>query len=133
MRIFSWLLAIVLLSLVVFLFIRIIDILNHPAITLPPGTGAHIFSVTSSNPPDQTIDIVFVPDDDYGNVEDDVLARQAFVDDINSLIANGFSQNHAIAANQPLFNYWFLTLSGDVQPGAGICPSVSWPDLSEAA
>src|SRR3990172_3609584 len=62
----------------------------------------------------------------------DVTARQTFVDQVQLLIQSGFEMNQAWSLNADEVNYWYMTRSGDVQPGSGICPSVSWPNLSDA-
>jgi hypothetical protein len=84
--------------------------------------------------PEQAIDVVFVPDDDYGDMSV-VSNRQAFIDDIENMIGEGFLQNNALAVNLMGLNFWYMLRTGDVQPPAkpeDICPVVTWPDLAEA-
>jgi hypothetical protein len=88
--------------------------------------------IPSPSDPSEAIDVVFVPDDDYGNMS--VLAnRQAFITDALLLITEGFSKNNGIDRNFELFNFWYIHKSGDVQPGSDTCPSVTWPDLTDVA
>lgn len=85
--------------------------------------------------PDQAIDVVFVPDDDYGDLSVDA-DLQVFLDDVSNMIDEGFYQNNALAMNLRRLNFWFMTRTGDVQPPADpkdICPVVTWPDLTEVA
>ena len=101
---------------------------STPSVTV----GTTVFSAIRFGDPDKSIDVVFVPDDDYGDMSN-LTNRQAFLDDVSNMIDQGFYQNNAIANNLLFFNFWFMTESGDVQPGTGICPSVTWPDLTDAA
>ncbi len=94
--------------------------------------GTTVFSGIVVRPSNEAIDVVFVPDDGYGDMSD-VTARQGFLDDVNDMINNGFWMNQTWSWNFLEVNYWFMTLTGDVQPGTGICPSVTWPDLTDAA
>jgi len=97
----------------------------------PQSFGTSVFAVAAAKHPNEAIDVVFAPDDDYGDMND-VANRQAFLDDVDGMIQLGFANNQAWSLNAPVVNYWYMTLSGDVQPGAGSCPSVSWPNLSDA-
>lgn len=82
---------------------------------------------------DEAIDVVFIPDGSYGDMMD-LAQRQVFIDDMTDLINNGFYQNNAVAVNLELFNFWYITTPGDVQPPtSGICPQVTWPDLTSVA
>lgn len=121
-----------------FIFILYIVVISACEITLsatatPVATsGSTVFSAIQWRNPNSAIDVVFVPDDGYGNMS--VTAnRQVFLDDVANMIDTGFYQNNAIASNIGLYNFWFMTSTGDVQAGAGICPSVTWPNLSDAA
>jgi hypothetical protein len=98
----------------------------------PQSFGTTVFAAVASSHPNEAIDVVLVPDDDYGDMND-VAARQAFLDQVAVLIQSGFEMNQAWSLNADEVNYWYSTLSGDVQPGSGICPSVTWPNLSDAS
>ncbi len=97
----------------------------------PQSFGTSVFAAVVTRNPNEAIDVVLVPDDDYGDMND-VTARQTFVDQVQLLIQSGFEMNQAWSLNADEVNYWYMTRSGDVQPGSGICPSVSWPNLSDA-
>jgi hypothetical protein len=104
-----------------------------PASGPPPQSfGTSVFAVAAAKFPNEAIDVVFAPDDDYGDMNN-VADRQAFLDDVDDLIQLGFSMNQGWSLNAGVVNYWYLTLSGDVQPGSDTCPSVTWPSLSDAA
>lgn len=94
--------------------------------------GTTVFSGVVGRPSSDAIDVVFVPDDGYGDMSN-VSNRQTFLDDVSEMINQGFWKTQAITFNFFLFNFWYMTESGDVQPGTGICPSVTWPDLTDAA
>jgi len=99
--------------------------------TPTPGIGTDVFAIYYINDIDEAIDVVFVPDDDYGDMS--VTAnRQTFLDDANELIDEGFWQNNALANNYLLFNFWYMTRSGDAQESTGTCPIVSWPNWTGA-
>jgi hypothetical protein len=99
----------------------------------PPAAACTVCAAIRWQDPDQAIDVVFVPDDDYGDLS--VVANlQVFLDDVSNMIDEGFWQNNAMAHNLGAFNFWFMTQTGDVQPpDEGICPNVTWPDLTDAA
>lgn len=108
------------------------DVTLSATVTPSFTSGTTVFSAIRWRDPNDAIDVVFIPDDGYGDMS--VQAnRQAFLDDVADMIDTGFYQNNAIAQNLTLFNFWFMTASGDVQPGAGICPAVTWPNLADAA
>jgi hypothetical protein len=102
-----------------------------PAGPPPSSFGTSVFAAVVTRHPNEAIDIVLVPDDDYGDMED-ATARQAFLDQVDSVIQSGFEMNQAWQLNADEVNYWYMTRSGDVQPGTGICPSVTWPNLGDA-
>jgi hypothetical protein len=84
--------------------------------------------------PDGRIDVVFIPDDGYGDLS--VAANlSVFLADISNMIDEGFWQSNALANNLGAFNFWYMTTAGDVQPPAAgvICPTVTWPNLADAA
>ncbi|WP_157209814.1 hypothetical protein [Marinimicrobium agarilyticum] len=81
---------------------------------------------------DKAFNIVFVPDDSYGDLS--VLAnRQDFVDDMTDVIENAYWQNRAYFNGFLHFNYYYMTETGDVQArspdvnGNFRCPTVTWP------
>lgn len=102
--------------------------------TKTPATtvGTTVFAAAVGRPPSEAIDVVFVPDNDYGDMSV-VASRQDFLDDVSGMINDGFRKNQALVFNFLAINFWFMTATGDVQPGSGICPSVTWPDLTDAA
>jgi len=93
--------------------------------------GSTVFSAVYWRDPDQAIDVVLIPDTGYGDMSN-VNNRQAFLDDVSALIGNGFWQNNVIARNLTLFNFWYMTVTGEVQPPQPdrICPTVTWPNLT---
>jgi hypothetical protein len=97
----------------------------------PQSFGTSVFAAQVTRNPNEAIDVVLVPDDDYGDMND-ATARQAFLDQVEVLIQSGFGMNQAWSVNSDEVNFWYMTLSGDVQPGTGICPSVTWPALTDA-
>ena len=97
----------------------------------PASFGTSVFAALVTKNPNEAIDVVLVPDDDYGDMND-VTARQAFLDQVATLVADGFGKNQVWSLNADEVNFWYMTLSGDVQPGGAICPSVTWPSLSDA-
>ena len=101
-----------------------------PAVT----EGTTVFSAINWGDSDDAIDVVFIPDEGYGSMSN-VSNRQAFLDDVADMIDTGFWKNNAMFLNLGLFNFWFMTSSGEVLPptGSSICPSVTWPDLTDAA
>lgn len=107
-----------------------------PSATVTPSfsVGTTVFSLIRWNDPSRAIDVVFVADEGYGDLSN-TANRQAFLDDVADLIDTGFWQNNMVVQNLGLFNFWFSTAAGgDVEPPAsGICPSVTWPNLNDAA
>jgi hypothetical protein len=92
-----------------------------------------VFGAINMKNPENAIDIVFVPDTGYGDLET-ISNRQNFFDDVAALIGDGFYQNNAIAMNILLFNFWYMLTPGTVTPPAtGICPNITWPNLADAA
>ncbi|GAB4573006.1 MAG: hypothetical protein Kow0077_14050 [Anaerolineae bacterium] len=109
--------------------------LNVSATTTPAfSVGSTVFSVVRWADPSRAIDVVFVADEGYGDLSN-VTNRQNFLNDVADLIDSGFWQNNMVVSNLGLFNFWFSTeAGGDVEPPAsGICPSVTWPSLTDAA
>jgi hypothetical protein len=96
-------------------------------------TVPDVAALVNSGSPDRAIDIVFIAEDDYGDLAEEE-SRQAFLDDVGELIANGFWQNQGFAYNHALFNFWYLLDTGDLPVGAvKPCRTADWPDLSPAA
>lgn len=99
----------------------------------PVSDDTAVYELLRWRDPDEAIDIVFMPDDDYGDLSIDS-NRQAFLDDVANLIDEGLWQSNAIVSNLGAFNFWYTTNSGNVQVNNdGICPIVDWPDMSEFA
>lgn len=101
-----------------------------------PGTstpGPSVFAAIAQFTPDEAIDVVFIPDDDYGDLS--VNANlQDFLDDIDGMINDGFWENNAMYVNNTLFNFWYMVEQGDVQEVVpNQCPDVDWPNLSDTA
>lgn len=101
--------------------------------TPTPGIGTDVFAIYYVKDIDQAIDVVFAPDNDYGDMSDAV-NMQTFLDDVNELINEGFWQNNVLANNLHLFNFWYMTRSGDAQQNddPDDCPIVTWPDWTGA-
>lgn len=93
-----------------------------------PTFGSTIFEVYAPTPIDQAMNIVFVPDEDYGDL-DNLTARQAFVDDIAAMMYEGYWNNNMFASNLGQFNFWYTTATGSVDPprGSSICPRTDYP------
>ena len=74
-----------------------------------------------------TLNIVFLPDTSYGDLT--VQANlQAFYDDIEEVIEEGYWQSNAYYSNIARFNYYYMTVAGSAAPPTtGICPNVTWP------
>ncbi len=108
---------------------------NGPVKTPGSGVvGVTVFTVIYLADPAEAIDVIFIPDNRYGDVAIEQ-NRQTFLNDISELINQGFYQNNTIANNLGLFNFWYMNTPGDVQAATGdaICPTVTWPDLTDAA
>lgn len=105
-----------------------------PATRTPGATqGTTVFAAIRWKNPDQAIDVVFVPDSGYGDMSV-VANRQAFLNDVADMIDSGFYQNNAIASNIALFNFWYMFTTGTIAPPTtGICPVITWPNLTDAA
>ncbi|MGH2538654.1 MAG: hypothetical protein ACRDHL_14795 [Candidatus Promineifilaceae bacterium] len=121
------------LALVVILATGACEITLSATSTPDPVVGGAVFAAVRWRDQDQAIDVVFIPDDDYGDMND-VADRQVFLDDVANMIDTGFYQNNAIVSNIAAINFWFMTATGNVaEPDEGICPDVTWPDLTAAA
>lgn len=105
--------------------------LNFNADDNPVSSGNEVYELLRWRSPDEAIDVVFAPDEDYGDLTNDT-NRQDFLDDIADLIDSGFWQNNGLASNIAAVNFWFMIDTGDVAEGEGICPDVTWPDLTNA-
>lgn len=93
---------------------------------ISPGSSVYSLLEIQSNP-DNALNIVFLPDSSYGDMT--VLAnRQAFLDDVETLVLSSYWQNQAYYYNLGKFNYYYMNVSGSAAaPTTGICPDVTWP------
>lgn len=94
----------------------------------PIAPGSSVYGLIEWDPSmTSTLNILFVPDASYGDLS--VQAnRQAFFDDIEEVIEEGYWQNNAYYVNLGRFNYYYTTASGTAAaPTSGICPDVTWP------
>ena len=95
----------------------------------PIEPGSTVFSLLQLQlDPDRAINIVFVPDNSYGNMST-LANRQAFLDDLGNVVDTGYWQNQVFVRNFHLVNYYYMTASGTVAAPTGnaICPVVTWP------
>ena len=100
------------------------------ATTPPPpiSPGSTVHGLIEWDPSQaSTLNILFVPDSSYGDLS--VQANlQAFFEDIELVIEQGYWQNNAYYVNLARFNYYYMTEAGSAAaPTTGICPSVTWP------
>lgn len=94
----------------------------------PITPGSTVFGLIEWDPSQtSTLNILFVPDTSYGDLS--VQANlQAFFEDIELVIEQGYWQNNAYYVNLVRFNYYYMTESGSAAPPtSGICPTVTWP------
>lgn len=95
----------------------------------PPITpGSTVHGLIEWDPSQvSTLNILFVPDASYGDLA--VQANlQAFFEDIELVIEDGYWQNNAYYRNLARFNYYYITVAGTAAaPTSGICPNVTWP------
>lgn len=105
-----------------------------PATRTPPATqGTTVFAAIRWRNPDRAIDVVFVPDSGYGDLSV-VANRQTFLNDVADMIDTGYYQNNAYVSNIGLFNFWYMLTPGTISPPTtGICPIITWPNLTDAA
>ena len=94
----------------------------------PIATGSAVFPLVELQPPTQALNILFVADDSYGDLSN-LANRQAFLDDIEQVIEDGYWQNNSYWVNFFHFNYYYLIDTGSAGPpsGTSICPTVTWP------
>ena len=123
-----------LLALIALVLASLACEVNLPATRTPPAqVGSTVFAAIYWQTSENTIDVVFVPDSGYGDLSN-LTNRQNFYDDVADLIDEGFYQNNAIVRNITLFNFWYMHTPGTVSPpSSGICPSITWPSLTDAA
>lgn len=103
----------------------------------PIAAGSSVFELlVLKDDLDAAFNIVFVPDDSYGDMS--ALAnRQAFVTDIADVVENGYWQNQAYFNGLFHYNYFYMTESGSVTPrpdtpeGDFQCPTVTWPSEAD--
>ncbi len=92
----------------------------------PIAPGSTVYGLIEWDPSQtSTLNILLVPDSSYGDLS--VQANlQAFFDDIEQVIEQGYWQNNAYYVNLVRFNYYYITESGSAAPlTSGICPSVT--------
>lgn len=75
--------------------------------------------IVYSQDPECAVDIVFVPDEDYG------LNVPAFLDDVKVLIEEGYYKTTEVAANKDKFNFYYVPEFGDYQ---SFCAKFEFPD-----
>lgn len=99
---------------------------SNPPPPITPGSTVH--GLIEWDPTQaSTLNILFVPDTSYGDlgVQSNL---QAFFDDIEEVIEQGYWQNNAYYVNLARFNYYYTTAAGSAAaPTSGICPTVTWP------
>jgi hypothetical protein len=100
----------------------------------PPATvGTTVFAAVRWGTQDRAIDIVFVPDAGYGDLSN-TTNRQTFLDDVANEIDEGYWQNNAYTSNLGKFNFWYMWTTGTISaPTTGICPTMTWPSLTDAS
>lgn len=105
-----------------------------PATRTPPAqVGSTVFAAIYWRSSENAIDVVFVPDSGYGDLGN-TTNRQNFYDDVADLIDEGFYQNNMVYSNLSLFNFWYMHTTGTAAPpSSGICPVITWPNLTDAA
>ena len=99
---------------------------GNPPPPIAPGSTVH--GLIEWDPTQaSTLNILFVPDTAYGDLG--VQANlQAFFDDIEQVIEQGYWQNNAYYRNLARFNYYYITVAGTAAaPTTGLCPNVTWP------
>jgi hypothetical protein len=91
--------------------------------------GPHVTPLHISGTTDDKIDVVFVPETDYGG------DMATFVRDIQNTISNGYYRNDAIEQNRTKFNFYYLDSEADVTayPASGFTPPLgSCEDFQDA-
>lgn len=96
----------------------------------PPITvGSTVHGLIEWDPTQATtLNILYVADTSYGDLA--VQANlQAFFDDIEQVIEQGYWQNNAYYVNLGRFNYYYLTVAGSAAAPTdpSDCPIVTWP------
>jgi hypothetical protein len=100
-----------------------------------PAVGTTVFAgIVWQSDPSHAINVVFVPGTGYGD-QSVIANRQVFLNDVGTVIGQDFYQNNAIVSNIAKFNFYFMlpAVNGTVGAGTGVCPAVTWPDLTDAA
>jgi hypothetical protein len=99
---------------------------SNPPPPISPGSTVH--GLIEWDPTQaSTLNILFVPDSSYGDLSVEA-NLQAFFEDIELVIEQGYWQNNAYYVNLGRFNYYYMTEAGSAAaPTSGICPSVTWP------
>jgi hypothetical protein len=91
--------------------------------------GPHVTPLHISGTTEDKIDVVFVPEIDYGG------DTAQFVRDIQNTIINGYYRNDAIEQNRTKFNFYYLDDEADVTayPASGFTPPLgSCDDFQDA-
>jgi len=99
---------------------------GNPPPPIAPGSTVH--GLIEWDPSQaSTLNILFVPDTSYGDLSVEA-NLQAFFEDIELVIEQGYWQNNAYYVNLGRFNYYYTTAAGTASaPTTGICPDVTWP------
>ncbi|MCX6682397.1 MAG: hypothetical protein NTY71_05365 [Methanoregula sp.] len=79
-----------------------------PACTPCTWCGEHVIPLRIAGRPDDKIDVVFIPDIDYGGD----MARLSR--DVQDTIINGYLRNTAVEQNRTKFNFYYLNDEADV-------------------
>lgn len=97
---------------------------------VPIAAGSSVYELlVLQESQDNALNIVFLPDGSYGDMSD-LDNRQAFLNDLELVIEDGYWENHAFYYNLGFFNYYYMTESGTAAAPAdpNDCPIVTWPD-----
>jgi hypothetical protein len=80
--------------------------------------GSHVTPLHITGSTANKIDVIFIPDNDYGT------DMAGFVRDIQDTIVNGYLRSDAIELNKTKFNFYYLDSEADVTgyPSAGFTP-----------
>lgn len=95
----------------------------------PISTGSSVYELLEmQSDSNDALNIVFLPDDSYGSMSN-LTNRQAFLDDLEEIIEDGYWENEAYYYNLGSFNYYYMDVSGTAAAptGGSICPTVTWP------
>jgi hypothetical protein len=118
-------------NLILIFLLLTVSACDNNGVTSTPGIGTDVFGIYFMKDIDEAIDVIFVPDDDYGDMSV-TSNKETFLNDVDELINQGFWQNNVLSVNSDLFNFWYMTRSGNAQESTGTCPTVSWPNWTGA-